>query len=85
MLYRQFFTGNSLYGFNAFIVTITVVHLYVLLPDIKTVYKWFVKDTVEHCWIGTVPTHSLVFSYSAIVVFVQSFRVKYNFIQALKE
>ena len=31
-------------------------------------YNLLVKGTMEHRWIGTVPTHSLVFSSSTIII-----------------
>jgi hypothetical protein len=31
------------------------------------VYNLLVNGTIEHCWIGEVPTHSLLFSSSAIL------------------
>jgi hypothetical protein len=38
-----------------------------LFPDIMAVYNLFVNGTLEHCWIGPIPTHSLLFSFSAIL------------------
>lgn len=38
-----------------------------LLPDIMTVYNIIVNGTVEHCSIGSIPTHSLFFSFTAIL------------------
>ncbi len=38
-----------------------------LFPDSIVVYNFLVNGTLEHCWIGPVPTHSLLFSSSAIL------------------
>lgn len=38
-----------------------------LLPDSIVVYSYLVNGTMEHCWIGPIPTHSLFFSFSAIL------------------
>ncbi|HWR24874.1 MAG TPA: metal-dependent hydrolase [Methanosarcina sp.] len=38
-----------------------------LFPDITAVYNLVVNGNMEHCWIGTFPTHSLLFSFLAIL------------------
>ncbi len=38
-----------------------------LLPDMMAVYSILVNGTVEHCHIGSIATHSLLFSFSAIL------------------
>ncbi len=38
-----------------------------LFPDIIIVYSLLANGTMEHCWVGSVPTHSLLFSASAIL------------------
>ncbi|WP_231591783.1 hypothetical protein [Methanosarcina sp. WH1] len=38
-----------------------------LFPDITAVYNLLVNGTIEHCWIGSVPTHSFLFSSTAIL------------------
>jgi len=38
-----------------------------LFPDITAVYNLFVNGNLEHCSIGPVPTHSLLFSSTAIL------------------
>ncbi len=38
-----------------------------LFPDIIIVYNLLVNGTMEHSWVGSVPTHSLLFSSSAIL------------------
>lgn len=46
---------------------LSVGSLCALLPDIMIVYNLPVNGTMEHCWVGAVPTHSLLFSFSAIL------------------
>ena len=41
---------------------------FALYPDIMTAYNIIVNGTMEHCYIGAIPTHSLLFSSSAIVL-----------------
>jgi len=38
-----------------------------LFPDVTAVYNLFVNGNLEHCSIGPVPTHSLLFSSTAIL------------------
>ncbi|AKB33749.1 hypothetical protein MSSIH_3059 [Methanosarcina siciliae HI350] len=38
-----------------------------LFPDITAVYNLFVNGNLEHCSIGPIPTHSLLFSFIAII------------------
>lgn len=38
-----------------------------LFPDIMIVYNLPVKGTLEHCWAGPVATHSILFSFTAIL------------------
>lgn len=38
-----------------------------LFPDITAVYNLLVNGNLEHCWIGSVPTHSFLFGFSAIL------------------
>ena len=38
-----------------------------LFPDIMIVYNLPVNGTFEHCWIGPIATHSLLFSSTAIL------------------
>lgn len=38
-----------------------------LFPDIMAVYNLIVNGNLGHCWIGPVPTHSIIFSASAIL------------------
>ena len=38
-----------------------------LFPDITAVYNLFVNGNLDHCSIGPIPTHSLLFSSTAIL------------------
>jgi hypothetical protein len=38
-----------------------------LFPDIMVVYNILINGTLEHCSIGLIPTHSLLFSSTAIL------------------
>ena len=49
------------------LLLLSVGSLCALFPDIMAVYNLFVNGTMEHCWIGPVPTHSLLFSFPAIL------------------
>lgn len=50
------------------LLLLSVGSLCALLPDIMIVYNLPVNGTMEHCWVGTVPTHSLLFSFPAILL-----------------
>ncbi len=39
-----------------------------LFPDLMAVYSILVHGTLQHCWIGPIATHSLLFSSSAILL-----------------
>jgi hypothetical protein len=39
-----------------------------LLPDIMVVYNLLINGTMEHCWIGSFPTHSFLFSSTALLL-----------------
>ncbi|UGV40158.1 metal-dependent hydrolase [Methanococcoides orientis] len=41
---------------------------FALYPDIMAVYNLIVNGTLAHCYIGAIPTHSLLFSSSAILI-----------------
>ncbi|HET8689654.1 MAG TPA: metal-dependent hydrolase [Methanosarcina sp.] len=38
-----------------------------LFPDIMIVHSLLVNGTIEHCWAGPIPTHSLLFSIPAVL------------------
>jgi hypothetical protein len=39
-----------------------------VFPDIMVVYNLLINGTIQYCWIGFVPTHSILFSFSAILL-----------------
>lgn len=39
-----------------------------LLPDSIVIYNMIKNGTMEHCWFGPIPTHSLLFSFSALIL-----------------
>jgi len=49
------------------LLLIFVGGLCTLFPDLIVVYNLLINGTLEHCWIGSVPTHSLLFSSTAIL------------------
>ncbi|MGA9189376.1 MAG: metal-dependent hydrolase [Methanosarcina sp.] len=57
----------SFRGSMNLLLLLSVGSLCALLPDIMIVYNLPVNGTMEHCWVGAVPTHSLLFSFSAIL------------------
>lgn len=38
-----------------------------LFPDMMVVYNILINNTLEHCSVGSIPTHSLLFSFTAIL------------------
>ncbi|AAM31333.1 metal-dependent hydrolase [Methanosarcina mazei] len=61
---RQATFGSSL----NLLLLLLVGSVCTLLPDVMIIYNLFVNGTIEYCWIGSIPTHSLLFSFSAIVL-----------------
>lgn len=57
----------SFRGSMNLLLLLSVGSLCALFPDIMIVYNLPVHGTIEHCWIGAVPTHSLLFSFPAIL------------------
>jgi len=57
----------SFRGSKQILLLLFVGGLCSLFPDSIVVYNFLVKGTMEHCWIGPIPTHSLLFSFSAIL------------------
>ncbi len=57
----------SFRGSMNLLLLLSVGSLCALFPDIMIVYNLLVNGTMEHCWIGPVPTHSLLFSFPAIL------------------
>ncbi len=39
-----------------------------LFPDIVIIHSLLVNGTMEHCWAGPIPTHSLLFSIPAVLL-----------------
>lgn len=50
-----------------FLLILFVGSLCTLLPDIMIVYNLPVKGTFDHCWVGPIATHSVLFSSTAIL------------------
>ncbi len=57
----------SFWGSIRLLLLLLVGSLCALFPDIPIVYNFLVNGTMEHDWIGMVPTHSLLFSFPAIL------------------
>lgn len=57
----------SFWGSMRLLLLLIVGSLCALFPDIPIVYNLLVNGTMEHDWIGMVPTHSLLFSFLAIL------------------
>lgn len=65
---RSIFHGEFSFGGSMRLLLLLLVgSLCALFPDITAVYNLLVNGTMEHCWISTVPTHSLLFSFPAIL------------------
>ena len=69
LCYNQinFSQGAFIKGFNTDPIAAIYRQFVRLLPDIPAVYNLIVNGNSGHCWIGPVPTHSLLFSFSAIL------------------
>jgi hypothetical protein len=57
----------SFRGSMNLLLLLSIGSLCALFPDIMIVYNLLVNGTMEHCWIGTVPTHSIIFSFPAVL------------------
>lgn len=65
---RSFFRGEfSLKDSKHLLLLLFVGSICSLFPDIVVVYSLLVKGTMEHCWIGPIPTHSVIFSIPAVL------------------
>ncbi len=62
-----FHEGSSFGSLMPLMLLLFVGSLCSLFPDITAVYNLLVNGTMGHCWIGTFPTHSLLFSFLAIL------------------
>ncbi len=49
-----------------------------LFPDIVVIHSLLVNGTMEHCWAGPIPTHSLLFSLPAVLFGIIAGYVKYR-------
>jgi len=49
------------------LLLLSIGSLSALLPDIPAVYNLILNGNSGHCWIGPVPTHSFLFSFSAFL------------------
>lgn len=57
----------SFEGSRNLLLLLFVGSLCALFPDIMVIFNLLVNGTIGHCWIGSVPTHSLLFGFSAIL------------------
>ncbi len=65
---RSLFRGElSLRDMPSLLLLLFIGSLCTLFPDIMAVYNIFVNGNLGHCWAGPIPTHSLLFSSSAII------------------
>jgi len=65
---RSFFRGElSLKGSTNLIFLLFVGSICSLFPDIVIIHSLLVNGTMEHCWAGPIPTHSLLFSLLAVL------------------
>jgi hypothetical protein len=60
---RELFLRDSI----RILLLLTIGSLSALLPDVPAVYNLIINDNAGHCWIGPVPTHSFLFSFSALL------------------
>jgi hypothetical protein len=58
----------SLRDLTRILLLLFVGSLSALFPDVTAVYNLLVNGDSEHCWIGPVPTHSLLFGTSVILL-----------------
>lgn len=76
---RSFFRGElSLKGSTNLLFLMSVGSVCALFPDIMVIHSLLVNGTMEHCWIGPIPTHSLLFSLSAVLFGIVAGCVKYR-------
>jgi hypothetical protein len=61
--YREFSLKDSIY----FLLLLSIGSLSALLPDVPAVYNLIINDNAGHIWIGPIPTHSFLFSLSALL------------------
>ncbi|MDQ1276374.1 MAG: hypothetical protein QG610_1951 [Euryarchaeota archaeon] len=57
----------SLKNSTELLLIIYVGGMCTLLPDLPAVYNLFANGTLDHCSVGPVPTHSILFSSTAVL------------------
>lgn len=76
---RSFFRGElSLKDSTNLLFLMSVGSVCALFPDIMVIHSLLVNGTMEHCWVGPIPTHSLLFSLSAVLFGIVAGYVKYR-------
>lgn len=66
---RSLFRGElSLKSSKNLLPLLFVGSIFSLFPDIMIVHSLLVNGTMEHCWAGPIPTHSLLFSIPAVLL-----------------
>lgn len=76
---RSFFRGElSLKASTHLLFLLSVGSICALFPDIVVIHSLLVNGTMEHCWVGPIPTHSLLFSLPAVLFGIGAGYVKYR-------
>lgn len=66
---KPLFRGElSLKGSKHLLLLLFVGSISSLFPDIMIIHSLLVNGTMEHCWAGPIPTHSLLFSLPAVLL-----------------
>lgn len=66
---RSFYCRElSLKDLRNIVLLLLTGSFFALLPDIPAVFNFIIDGNLEHCYIGSVPTHSFLFSSSAILL-----------------
>jgi hypothetical protein len=76
---RSFFRGElSFKGSTNLLFLMSVGSVCALFPDIMVIHSLLVNGTMEHCWVGPIPTHSFLFSLSAVLFGIIAGYIKYR-------
>lgn len=76
---RPIFNKGATFGDSRHLLLLLFVGSFcTLLPDIMVVYNYLVNGTIKYCFIGSVPTHSFLFSSSAILFGILAGYVAYR-------
>jgi hypothetical protein len=76
---RSFFRRElSLKGSKHLLFLLFVGSICSLFPDIVIIHSLLVNGTMEHCWAGPIPTHSLLFSLPAVLFGIVAGYAKYR-------